>query len=243
MKFSEINQQTAAHVFDRDIPALLPVGAIEVHGNHLPLGTDAYLASALTDKIEKTLGKDDCVVLPALPYGQVWSLGNVKGSIDIGNQALSLAVVHICKSLAKIGCKRIALINAHVGNLVALKEAQRTLCEIEGLAVYVFTYPGSEEKIKEVCTSKRVHPPYFHACEIETSYMLCLCPQYVDMGKAISQYPDFPADFDFVARRWDTIMKTAVLGDATAATEAKGQAILEAVIKNITAILNGAGQR
>ena len=105
------------------------------------------------------------------------------------------------------------------------------------MKVYAFTYPGAEAVISRVCTSKRPHKAYFHACEIETSYMLYLCPEQVDMSKAISQYPVFPDDFDVTPHRWTEIMPTAVLGDATAATAEKGKEIIDAVVENMARLL------
>ncbi len=67
MKLSELNQSQAGELKSKDVTALLPLGAVEVHGDHLPLGTDLYLAQALADLVEKKLGEDRALVLPVLP--------------------------------------------------------------------------------------------------------------------------------------------------------------------------------
>jgi len=89
MKLSELNQSQAGELKHMDVTALLPLGAVEVHGDHLPLGTDLYLAQALTDLVEKKIGEDKALVLPVLPYGQVWSLREAPGSVHIPNDVLS----------------------------------------------------------------------------------------------------------------------------------------------------------
>ena len=83
MMYADLNQREAAELKDREITAILPIGATEVHGNHLPLGTDTFLVDALAKKVEERLGEENCVILPTVPYGQVWSLRKAPGSINI----------------------------------------------------------------------------------------------------------------------------------------------------------------
>lgn len=237
MKLAELNQENAALAMQKDIVAILPLGATEVHGNHLPLGTDSFLASALTEKVRQALGEDKCLVLPCLPYGQVWSLRATAGTIDIPDSVLTPFLVHIVMSMYRAGVRKFAFINAHVGNYPAIKAAMREVWAQCDMKVYAFNYPGAEKMIQQICTTKRPHGAYFHACEIETSYMLYLCPDKVDMRKAICQYPIFPPDFDVTPTPWTDFMEVAVLGDATAATAEKGKAILDAVVQNIVQLL------
>lgn len=237
MKLAEMNQTEAKELKGQEITALLPLGAVEVHGNHLPIGTDLYLAQALTEKLEERLGKDKILVLPALPYGQVWSLREAPGSVNISNEVLSGMIAQIGRSLKKAGIKRMAIINTHVGNGDAMKMAARMLYDTSDIKVYLFTYPGAEEVIPKVCESPMPHKGYFHACEIETSYMLYLCPEWVDQSRAVCQYPDFPENFDYTMIPWTDFMETAVLGDAISATREKGEEIIEHVVDRICGIL------
>lgn len=237
MKLAELNQAEAREALQRKPVAILPIGATEVHGNHLPLGTDLFLAQALAEKLEQALGADRCVILPTLPYGQVWSLRATPGTVDIPDPVLVPFLVEIAMSLYRAGVRKFVFLNAHVGNYPAIKAAMRRVWAQCDMKVYAFNYPGAEQVIQEVCTTRRAHGAYFHACEIETSYMLYLCPDKVDMTKAICQYPNFPADFDVTPIPWTEFMDTAVLGDATAATAEKGKAILEQVVANMVRLL------
>ena len=56
MKLAELNQESAREMLKTAPIAILPIGATEVHGNHLPLGTDMFLAQGLAEKLEQTLG-------------------------------------------------------------------------------------------------------------------------------------------------------------------------------------------
>ena len=230
-------QEDAAKAFLAEKPVmLLPIGAVEVHGDHLPLCTDTLLGTGVANKVAARLEK--AAVLPPLPYGQVWSLRDFPGSIDISNDTLAHTIADIGRSLDRFGVPKLAMINGHVGNMVAMKQAARILWE-EGRAIktYYFTYPGADKKAAEVCETPRPHSSYFHACEIETSYMLYLAGEFVHMEKALRNYPDFPADFDTSPSPWSSVLNTAVLGDAPAATAAKGEAIIEHVVNEIVRII------
>lgn len=239
MKYADLNQKQAAELKGRSLTAILPIGATEVHGNHLPLGTDTYLAEALAKKVEEKLGVENCVILPAVPYGQVWSLRNAPGSVNIPDEIMSRFLVEIGRGAWQAGIKTLVLLNTHVGNTGAMKAAARMLYDSCPVRVYLFTYPGADEAIREVCTAPLPHKGYFHACEIETSYMLYLCPDQVDMEQAVCQYPEFPPEFDYTPTPWTDLMDVAVLGDATRATKEKGRRIIDAVVEKICGILRG----
>ena len=115
---------------------------------------------------------------------------------------------------------------------IAIREAQRRAKE-QGFTIASYFYPGAEEAIGEVRERPEAHAAYMHACEIETSYMLHLAPDAVDMDAAIENYPDFPEDFGTVAYRWSEFSESPVLGDARAATAEKGRKILDAVLANM----------
>jgi creatinine amidohydrolase len=103
----------------------------------------------------------------------------------------------------------------------------------EGVTIANFFYPGSGPVIDAVREKPEAHPAFMHADEIETSYMLHLAPEAVDMTEAIANYPEFPEDFASVAYRWTEFSKSPVLGDARAATGEKGGKILDAVLANM----------
>ncbi len=235
MEFAYLKESRAAEVLKTTPIAILPVGAVEVHGNHLPLCTDTLLAEGVAQKVCERL--ENAVILPSIGYGQVWSLADFPGCINIPNDILAGMIAAIGESLHKSGVRKLAVINGHVGNATAIKQASRMIYDKCDLKTYCFTYPGAEEAIGRVCTSKRPHKTYFHACEIETSYMLYLAPEHVDMSRAISNYPAFPEDFDVTPSPWSAVMNTAVMGDATAASAEKGQAIIDAVVEKICRIL------
>lgn len=218
--------------------AILPIGAVEAHGPHLPLGTDNYLAERLSERVAKQTG---AFVLPTLPYGQVWSLKNFPGSINVSNDSLISMLVDIGISLYDQGFKVFAMVNGHLGNAVALKEAARKLYSLhpDFKILYLF-YPGVKKITEEVRETSSAHASYFHACEIETSYMLYLADEYVDMSRAITDIPDIPMSADVTPTPWEQFTTSAVLGDAKIATKEKGEKIIEVAIENMVKLIEGA---
>lgn len=96
---------------------ILPLGAVEAHGPHLPTGTDNLLAAAIAERVAERVGG---VLLPLLPYGQVWSLQDFPGSLSISSETLANLVVELGMSLQRQGVALLALINGHMGNVPAL---------------------------------------------------------------------------------------------------------------------------
>ena len=235
MEYQSLKGDEVKGFLRKETVILLPVGAVEFHAAHLPLGTDNFLAEGIAKKVAEKL--DEVLILPPLSYGQVWSLRDFPGSLNISNEVLSGLIVDIGRSLNKQGIKILALINTHMGNLEAMKDAARVLFA-EGMKVLYLTYPGVEAIQKKVLESPKAHTTYFHACEIETSYMLYLASQHVDMEKAICDQPIIPIDFNVTPTPWSEITKTAVLGDATLATHDKGKAMIDVVVANMVEIIN-----
>ncbi|GAB6930559.1 creatininase family protein [Paenibacillus sp. JCM 10914] len=232
MKFELENSMEVEEKIRKLGAAILPIGAVEAHGPHLPLGTDNLLAARLADKLAE---RTESFVLPTLPYGQVWSLRHFPGSINVSNEALIRLLFDIGESLYHQGFRIFVMVNGHLGNAVALKEAARILYErVPELKVFYFFYPGTKEITAEVREASAAHGSYMHADEIETSYMLYLAGEYVDMSKAIDGAPHIPMEADFTPTPWEEMTTSAVLGDATLATREKGEKIIERSMEVMT---------
>ncbi|MBW8351321.1 creatininase family protein [Bacillus sp. IITD106] len=237
MKFGMENSFDVKEKILQSKIAILPIGAVEAHGPHLPLSTDTILAERLSKMLAEKVG---AFVLPSLPYGQVWSLRNFPGSINISNDSLISFLVDLGLSLYDQGFRTWAMVNGHLGNQVAMKEAARVLYdEIPDLKVFYFFYPGMNAVVKEIRETKSVHSSYFHACEIETSIMLYLAEEFVDMNRAIQDAPQIGEEADFTPTPWESFTKSAVLGDATLATKEKGKKIVETALEKMVKMLIG----
>ncbi|HYK71617.1 MAG TPA: creatininase family protein [Pseudoneobacillus sp.] len=238
MNFQNENSFDVKEKIEKSKVAILPIGAVEAHGPHLPLGTDNYLAERLSYRVAEKTG---AFVLPTMPYGQVWSLKNFPGSINISNESLISFLVDMGVSLYEQGFRVFVMINGHLGNAVALKEAARKLySQFTDFKILYLFYPGVKKVTEEVRETKSAHASYFHACEIETSYMLYLAEEYVDMSRAITDIPNIPMSADATPTPWEEFTSSAVLGDAKIATKEKGEKIIEVAIENMIKIIEGA---
>ncbi|HEX6520395.1 MAG TPA: creatininase family protein [Streptosporangiaceae bacterium] len=230
LRWPEVTDTTA-----RQPVALLPFGAVEEHGPHLPLGTDIVTADALADRICAAAG---LLRLPTMPYGQVWSLAHFPGSLTVRDELLVGLVTDVADGLCRGGVAGLVLFTAHLGNVAALRAASRALADRGGLPAIALAYPGLDEVAESVRDSPRSHPSIMHADELETSVMLALDPDSVDMDRAVSEYPDYPPDFGMAPNRWDTLSDSGVFGDATAATADKGERIVAHVVATACTIID-----
>jgi creatinine amidohydrolase len=233
-RWSDLTWPEVAGAVARQPFALLPFGAVEEHGPHLPLGTDVFAAEGLARRIAE---RADLLELPVMPYGQVWSLEHFDGSLSVGDATLVSLVLDVARGLRRVGVQGVVLLSAHLGNAAALKKATRALEESGGLPAIALTYPGLSAVAREVRESPESHPAIMHADELETSIMLALDPERVRMERAVSEYPTYPGHFDVAAVRWDTVSQSGVFGDATSATAEKGELIVERVVETATRLI------
>ena len=232
-----LNDAAARALIARRPVVILPIGAVESHGEHLPAGTDNILARRLcVALIERIAGRTPVMLLPVIPFGQVWSLADQPASFSLSNETICRVVVEIGLAMRTKGLSALAVVNTHYGNAAVLREAQRRLRE-ERVTLANLCYPGAGEPTRRVRETPEAHSSYMHACEIETSYMLHLAPEAVDMSKATVNYPEFPDDFGELPYRWSEFSRSPVLGDATAATAEKGRAILDVVLDRMVALV------
>ncbi|WP_431223319.1 creatininase family protein [Serratia sp. L9] len=233
MKLHGLNEQQAKQALAKAQIALVPLGAVEPHGDHLPLDTDNVLAERFCALLDKQLG-EVALSLPVVSYSQVWSLRGHAGAIDIGNDLLVQLLVSLARNMAGYGIATTAVINAHYGNFDAIKAAARQL-KTEGITLLSYSWAGMDSCVSQLRTSEVAYPGYMHADEVETSLMLALAPEHVEMSLARSHYPQFPENFRYQPVRWTEFSDYAVLGDPACASKEKGQAFVQQALETTLA--------
>ncbi len=217
--------------------ALLPVGAIEQHGPHLPLDCDAFDAEYIALKVAEGCGRPRPIVLPLIPYGVSYHHEDFSGTISINPESLSQLVYDIGMSAVRHGITKLVIINGHGGNSPALHFAAQMINRDAHIFTCVDTGETSDPDIEAMAET----PNDVHAGEIETSTTLASRPHLVRMKEARRFIPRFSSRYlDFTSRRsvgWYThtskISPTGVLGDPTKATRAKGKRMLDTMIKHL----------
>ncbi len=217
--------------------ALLPVGAIEQHGLHLPLDTDAFDADYLARQVAEACGEPRPLVLPLVPYGVSYHHEDFSGTLSLSPETLSRLIYDIGMSAARHGVTKLVIINGHGGNGPALHYAAQMINRDALIFTCVDTGESSDPDVYALSET----PNDVHAGEIETSTTLAVRPGAVRREAARKFVPQFSSRYlDFTSKRsvgWYArtakISPSGVLGDPTRATAEKGRRMWEFMIRNL----------
>ena len=232
--------QAEARAADIDL-ALLPVGAVEQHGHHLPLDTDAYDAEYLTDCVARACSDPKPIVLPPIPYGVSYHHQDFPGTVSISPDTLSRLVYEVGMSVARWGITKLIIINGHGGNIPALNFSAQMINRDAHIFTCVESGESSDSDVAAIIeTANDVH-----AGEIETSTSLAVRPELVRLDQASPSVPQFSSRFlNFTSRRsvpWYAhtvrISSTGVMGDPTKASRDKGLRIWELMIGRLVELV------
>ena len=155
--------------------ALLPVGAIEQHGPHLPLDTDAFDAEYLALKVGDRCTDPKPLVLPLIPYGVSYHHDDFSGTISVSPGTLSQLVIDVGRSIARYGITKLVIINGHGGNTPALNYAAQVINRDAHIFTCVDTGESSDTDLEALAET----PNDVHAGEIETSTSMAVRPDEV----------------------------------------------------------------
>ena len=198
--FPEFNEMV------KDVPTvILPVGLIEQHGYHLPLGTDIYNANV---PIELGFDRLNAFIAPTLNY--CFSGGGFKGTMNVNPLNFGLFVTEICKEFVGMGFKNIVVFMGHLGseNIDALKLSLQVFLRDEAnkdIAVIVTGLDYMSKTYEKLATPDPVDGGDFHAGHVETSLMMYWKPELVHMEKLQMDEPEaahmLRTDQDWYAQR------------------------------------------
>lgn len=243
LTWPEIHQAVA----DGKVP-IVPVGAVEQHGPHLPLDVDMLLASSVALAAGERR-PDKILVLPVVAYGYTGHVMDFPGTINIHYQHFIEQVLDICKSLAYHGFKRIMLLNGHGSNMPNLDLVARR-CNLETDAQCAFAAWWSlltvdpeflprwrESKFPGGCA---------HAGELETSVYMYLAPddvrtQHIQDGtisfneeNSRYRWVDLFGAGPVQVTSWtSSYSESGILGQATLATAEKGRIAFEEAVMRL----------
>lgn len=175
LRLSELTTVEAAIAIQRCGIAILPVGAIEQHGPHLELQTDARIAAEFAERLAQELG-DFALLCPALPYGISDHHQRFAGTVSLRASTFIDMLMDVLGSLKGHGIERVVIVNGHGGNMAALSIlSSRARTEL-GLPVASMMWA---RLASEVTAEGAAGVERGHACESETSLALALAPGIV----------------------------------------------------------------
>jgi len=201
---------------------VLPIGAYEQHGPHLPLATDTVLAGVLARRVADALG---AFLLPALPFGESSSNDGFPGTVSLAFDTVRSVLRDVTAALERGGFACLIVVNGDYGNRAPLRQGAGEAAR-RGFPVLVIDYPGLEEAAQAVCETA---PPggIHHAEELETSIMLAVVPRAVRVEAIVAEQPLVPATFGAAPTPLHTLSSSGVFGDPRPATAAKGERLLD----------------
>lgn len=229
---------------------MLPISAMEQHGHHLPVGTDSTILEGLLKRFAATQnfpGKN-VLIGPQLFVGKSNEHMDFAGTMTFTAATLYNMIDELTGCIHRHGFKKLLLTNSHGGNTDLLNLISRDLRIKYGMEVYVFDWWFTSFWQDLLKTVKESESPYgvFHACELETSLMLALAPETVDMSRAVDETPDeMFADNGYVTlygpvnMGWRTkdVTRSGVIGAPSKATAEKGEQMLQYAADKLAAIV------
>lgn len=219
----------AEKVLTEDAVVLVPIGAAaKEHGPHLRLDNDERLAEGYARLVAEVV---DVVVAPTLAYHFYPAFVDYPGSTTLRLETARDLTLDVVRSIARHGPKRFYALNTGVSTVRALAPVKEILAG-EGID---FRYTDVLATLSTLEKDIAEQEGGTHADEIETSIMLVLAPDRVDMAKAVKDYR--PAKPGGLTRREDgegTYSPTGIWGDPTLATRAKGRVLVDGFVAVVT---------
>ncbi|MFT3816150.1 MAG: creatininase family protein [Rubrivivax sp.] len=226
---------------------LLPLGAVEQHGPHLPLGTDALINDGLLQGLRDDPPQADVLILPVQQVGHSLEHTDYAGSLAFGAETLLAAWDELGAAVARAGLRKLVLLNTHGGNnplvaLSALRLRQRLGLFALRANYSAFGFPPGLFAADELAHG-------IHGGETETSLMLYLHPELV-RREAVADFHALPAQLA-AQRRWLGVEKpvgfgwmsqdlhaAGVSGNAAAADAQRGEALYRHLVAALRELID-----
>jgi creatinine amidohydrolase len=207
---------------------VIPLGAAaKEHGPHLKLKNDFLISEYLKNQ---TLQKAEVVIAPTVNYHFYPAFVEYPGSTTLRLETARDLVIDICKSLSRYGVRRFYILNTGISTLRALKPAAEMLAA-EGILMHYTDLLKSTGAVEKQISKQEGGT---HADEIETSMMLYIAPDSVDMKKAVKDYHPSKGRLTRDPNNQEgTYSATGIWGDPTLATREKGRKVIEALVAGI----------
>jgi creatinine amidohydrolase len=237
MPIHELAQLTWEEVRDLDrgrTMVILPVGAMEAHGPHLPLGTDIIIANAMAESGARKLAKrgHSVVILPQVTYAPATFAADFHGTLSIAGVTQTALIVDLARSLSTQGFWLLAIANAHLDpeHVTALNEALKLA---RGDRMLPIVYPDITRKPWGSRLGDEFRSGACHAGQYETSIVLSVFREFV-RDKVCKTLPPNPASLSDAIRAGKRTFHEAggpraYFGDPAAATAKEGARLIEAL--------------
>lgn len=212
--------------------AILPIGAgAKQHGLHMTMATDQvfaeYFSRAVADRI-------DALIWPTLAYGAYPAFVAYAGSVSLSNATFQAVVTEIADSLLAFGARRVLILDTGLSTMAPVDAAIRA-ARNPSLIRHLKVFAGP--RFNNTVSALKEQPYGTHADEMETSLMLAIAPELVDMGRAMPsparETPPPPGPLSPEDSFSPNYSPSGSFGDPTLASAAKGSRLLAAILEDL----------
>jgi creatinine amidohydrolase len=226
--------------------ALLPLGATEAHGTHLPHGTDTFIAGEIAERVSARF--PEAVTLPVMPYGMSQHYEGLGLTVTVAPETLATVITDVLECLIRRGVRRLFVVNGHDGNIASIELAARRIrarheITVAALEAWWWAVPSllPDDPI--------LREPGGHASAAETAMALAAAEHLVDMAAAHA--PSTEPDTRYLAPLTGVRVYSNVGDhhaesqwlDARAASVDVGERYMDAVVTEIVSFLEFAAAR
>ena len=236
LSMKELPGSKCAEMIQSKQTVIIPLGAYEIYGPHLPVGTDIIVAEEIAKRVGEKL---EILVGPSISVGESAALYDFAGTLTISPTSFYAYLEDICRSFMKWGVKKIFFMNTHLGNVPIIGQLAWELKDEGITCVQVDWWRFIQPICRDGVTEHDGVMCHGHASESGTSCMLYLRPDLVDMSKATSIEPQYKDDYPDIIKYIElrAFTPNGTIGDAPAATSEKGRIIVETGVDRIVEFL------
>jgi len=216
---------------------VVPIGVIEKHGEHLPLGTDLYEGRHVAIEAAQ---REQAIVFPPYYFGQIHEARHQPGAVAVAGRVLMDLLFEVCAEISRNGMKKIVLLNAHGGNNDFLGFfAQLALEKERDYSLYMPALGGRMSEADRKLFKDKYDG---HAGEGETSMMLVIRPNLVRLGDDIPAHGRPKRGLGHLAGAtngfwWYSLHPDHYAGTASLGTPAKGRVMIDSWVRYVVRVI------
>ncbi len=240
LKLGELtSRQVESLLASQDLDLIIPLGACEQHGPHLPLSTDQIIAEKLAERVANIVG--DSLIAPSIPVGVSGHHLSFSGTSTISSENYVSHLVDIVSAYLRHGFRTVYLITGHAGNCTSMSLIKERFAE--ELVVSFDDWPTQRSLIHDVAVAKLGLDPEVvgtHAGHFETSIILLIRPDLVHEEEYEPGFvgPADQASSKLMSEGMQGLSNIGVIGDPHGATAEAGELYMEALASHVVSGIN-----
>jgi creatinine amidohydrolase len=245
IEWSRLKAAQIAALADRNAIVIVPIGATEQHGPHLPVQVDARLVTELAHRAARLMSTNHpTLVTPTIPFGMSEHHMSLNGTITLDYATMAAVLGCACSSILRSGFKRIFILNGHGGNTDGITTFITEFTVKHRIPLAGGTYWNMAHG--EIAAILEKQTALLHACEAETSMMLALTPELIERDELSQIRGNLVAGLSAIpgvnpgVYRWRQLSSRSligVIGEASAANPDKGRRLLEVISSAVAGAL------